>query len=169
MKQVGVDVCKLPLVDGYCHAFVLIDYFSKWLEAKPIKDKSAQTISQFLCWHGCFKIQIIDQGRQFVNEVRKQLHKLTGVEQRVTSAYHPQRNGLVERQNRTIKNSLIKILEGNPEMSSQIIEGILFAHRVRRHFSTNYSPFMLMYNCEPVLAIDVKHNLDKDESNKTRI
>ena len=46
----------------------------------------------------------------------------------------------------------------------QIIEGIIFAHRISRHSSTKYSPFMLMYNHEPVLAIDVKHNLDKDES-----
>ena len=40
MKQVGVDICNLPEVDGYCHVIVLIDYFSKWLEVKPTKDKS---------------------------------------------------------------------------------------------------------------------------------
>ena len=48
----------------------------------------------------------------------------------------------------TIKSSLVKVLEGNPEMWPQIIEGILFAHRVSIS----------------VLPIDVKHNLDKDES-----
>ena len=103
MKQVGVDICNLPEVNGYRHVIVLIDYFSKWSEAKPTKDKSAPTIAQFLyevmCRHGCFEIQINDQGREFANEVCKQLHELTGVEQRVTSAYHPQANGLVERQN----------------------------------------------------------------------
>ena len=74
-------------------------YFSKGSEAKPIKGKSAPTIAQFLyevmCQHGCFEIQINDQGREFVNEVCKQLHELTEVEQRVTSSYHPQVNGLV--------------------------------------------------------------------------
>ena len=39
MKQVGVDICNLPEVDGYRHVIVLIDYFSKWSEAKPTKDK----------------------------------------------------------------------------------------------------------------------------------
>ena len=136
---------------------------------KPIKEKSASTIAQFLyevmCQHGCFGIQIKeDQGWEFVNEVCKQLHELTGVEQRVTSAYHPQVNGLVEHQNRTAENSLVKALEDIPEMWPQIIEGILFAHRVSRHSSTRYSPFMLMFNREPVLPIDVKHNLDKNES-----
>ena len=71
---------------------------------------------------------------------------------------------MVERQNGTIKNRLVNVLEDNPEMWLQIIEGIIFAHRISRHSSTKYSPFMLMYNHEPVLAIDVKHNLDKDES-----
>ena len=117
-----------------------------------------------MCRHGCFEIQINDQGREFVNEVCKQLHELTGVEQRVASAYLPQANGLVERQNRTIKNSLVKVLEGNPELWPQIIEGVLFSHRVSRHSSTKYSPFMLMYNHEIVLLIDVKHNLDKYEN-----
>ena len=78
--------------------------------------------------------------------------------------YHPQAKGLTERQNRTIKNSLVKILEDNLEIWPQIIEGILFSHCVSRHSSTKYSPFMLMYNRDPILPIDVKHNLDKDES-----
>ena len=68
---------------------------------------------------------------------------------------------MVERQIGTIKNSLVKVLEDNPEMWSQIIEGILFAHRVSRHSSTKYSPFMLMYNRQSVLSTDVKHNWTK--------
>ena len=102
MKQVGVDLCNLPEVDGYRHVIVLVDYFSKWLKAKPIKDKSALTIAQFLYevmrHHGYFEFEINDKGWEFVNEVYKQLHELAGVEQRVTSAYHPQANGLVEHQ-----------------------------------------------------------------------
>ena len=100
-----------------------------------------------------------DQGREFVNTVNAELHRLTGVEQRVTSAYHPQANGLVERQNRTIKNTLIKVLDENPSTWPFIIEGVLFAHRVSVHSSTKYSPFKLLYNRDPVLPIDVKHNL----------
>ena len=110
-------------------------------------------VSAWVLWNSNLR-----QGREFVNEVCKQLYELTGTEQRVTSAYHPLANGLVERQNRTINNSLVKVLEDNPEMWP------LFAHRVSPHSSIKYSPFMLMYNREPVLPIDVKHNLDKDES-----
>ena len=116
-----------------------------------------------MCRHGCFDVQINDQGREFVNQLCDELHKLTGVEQRVTSAYHTQANRLVERQNRTIKNVLVKVLEDNHEMWPHIIEGILFAHRVSLHSSTKYSPFMMLYNREPVLPIDVKHNVNREK------
>ena len=84
----------------------------------------------------------------------------------MTSAYHPQANGLVEGHNWTIKNSLVKILGDNHEMWPHIIEGILFAYRVSRHSSTKYSPFMMLYNRETVLPIDVKHNLDREKEGK---
>ena len=60
------------------------------------------------------KIQINDQWREFVNEVSKVLHNIIGTGQRITSAYNPQLNGLHERQNRTIKDSLVKVHDGNP-------------------------------------------------------
>ena len=55
-------------------------------------------------------------------------------------------------------------MEDNPGMWPQIIEEILFANIVIPYFTTQCSPFMLMYNREQVLPIDVKHNLDKDGS-----
>ena len=48
MKQVGVDLWNLPEVDGFKHLIVLIDYFSKWSEVKPVEDKSAPTVAAFL-------------------------------------------------------------------------------------------------------------------------
>ena len=46
------------------------------------------------------------------------------------------------------------------------MEGVLFAHRVRKHSSTKYSPFKLLYNREPVLPIDVKYRLSSTEISK---
>ena len=111
MKQIGVDFCELQKLDEYRYLIVCIDCFSNWSEAKPITDRTAPTIAQFLyeimCRHGCFAIQINDQGREFVKEVPDELHLLTGVQQRVKGAYREQCISLVQRQNRTIRNSFV--------------------------------------------------------------
>jgi len=104
----------LPETSGYRYAAVAIDYFSKWCEARPLSDKRATTVAHFIydeiiCRHGCPKIEINDQGREFCNNLCDELFKLTGTIHKVTSPYHPQANGLVERFNRTIKNYLLKV------------------------------------------------------------
>ena len=112
------------------------------------------------------RIQINDQGKEFVNEFSKNLHEMTGTEQRITSAYHPQSNGLCERQNRTIKDSLVKVLEEKPKEWLNINDDILFAHRVSIRYSTKYSPFFLMYNRHPILSIDLKYDLTDNNADE---
>ena len=112
------------------------------------------------------RIQINNQGKEFVIEVSENLHEMTATEQRITSAYHPQSNGLCERQNRTIKDSLVKVLEEKPNEWPNISDGILFAHRVSIHYSTKSSPFFLMYNRHPILPIDIKYDLIDNNADK---
>jgi len=96
MHQIGIDLCSLPEdADGYKAVIVIVDYFTKYVLAKPVKDKKAETVTQFIyeeiiCRYGCPAIQINDQGREFVSTISNKLHRLTGTTQRVTSAYHPQ-------------------------------------------------------------------------------
>ena len=68
--QVRIDLCSLPKSkQGFIGICVAVDYFTKWVEAEPICDKSAVAVASFLyrmiCRHGCFEIQINDQGREF--------------------------------------------------------------------------------------------------------
>ena len=45
---------------------------TKWSETNPVREKRALTVPTFLYEpmyrHGCFEVQINDQGREFVNE-----------------------------------------------------------------------------------------------------
>ena len=43
---------------------------------------------------GCFSVCISDHGREFVNALNDKLFEMAGIEHRVSSAYHPQTNGL---------------------------------------------------------------------------
>ena len=52
---------------------------------------------------------ISDQGREFINSVNAELQQQLGTEHRISSAYHPQTNGLVEKLNSTVQSCLLKL------------------------------------------------------------
>ncbi len=94
---------------------------------------------------GCAKVVISDQGREFVNQVNQYLFSITQTEHRVTSAYHPQTNEMVERFNQTLQRSLVKIVNNNQNNWDEKLDGILFAYRTSQHQSSKCTPFELMY------------------------
>ena len=98
-----------------------------------------------LCRYGCTKVVISDQGREFLNRVSQALFTMTKTEHRISSAYHPQTNGLVERFNQTIQRSLVKYVNGNQNDWDMKLEGVLFAYRTSQQKSTRLTPFELMY------------------------
>ena len=52
-----------------------------------------------------------DQGREFQNEVNAALMTTFGIKHRLTMVYKPQANGLDERYNQTLLNSLSKFAQ----------------------------------------------------------
>ena len=89
MAQIGMDICNLPEINGYKQLVVCVDFFPKWSETKPLKDKLAESVSFFLCEiicrHGFMVIQKNDQGRSFVNDVIAELHEMTSPRHFMTS------------------------------------------------------------------------------------
>ena len=66
-----IDACD-PTPDGYRYILVIADYFSKWTEAFPIKDKCADTVADVLVdkiilRFGMPLVIHSDQGREFEN------------------------------------------------------------------------------------------------------
>lgn len=74
-ELIGIDLTgPLPkTVDGFQYILTATDYFSKWVEAFPLKSKSAAEVGRNICSiiyrHGCPKRILSDQGREFVNEL----------------------------------------------------------------------------------------------------
>ena len=82
-----------------------------------------------ICRFGCCDITISDQGREFVNSIEKELFSLTGTEHRITSAYHPQTNGLTERFNQTLQTALMKMVNEEQNDWDEHLPAVLFAYR----------------------------------------
>lgn len=67
--QIGVDlVGPMPDYLGMKYIVTAVCYYTKWIEASPVRDKCAQSIAWFLyrihCRFGMSEIMITDQGGQ---------------------------------------------------------------------------------------------------------
>ena len=74
-------------------------------------------------------------------EICKQL----GISRSVTSAYHPQTNGLDQRTNQTLKVQMAKLVNKHQDDWDEYLEEIAFSIRTQKQASTKYSPFFLMF------------------------
>ncbi|XP_076894831.1 uncharacterized protein LOC143547243 [Bidens hawaiensis] len=86
---------------------VAIDYFTKWVEAKPLTTITGQQVKRFVwenivCRFGLPHSIISDNGKQFANGPFKDWCHQLKIKQIFTYVAHPQANGQVERANRSI-------------------------------------------------------------------
>ena len=111
--SIHVDlVGPLPECEGYKYLFTIVDRWTRWPEAIPVKDMTAQTCARALIrsWISRFGLPTditADRGRQFTSDLWKQMGSMLGMKMNNTTSYHPQANGLVERLHRQLKASIM--------------------------------------------------------------
>lgn len=146
-ELVGMDLIgKLSMTSaGNQYICVLIDYFTKWVEAYPLTSKTAEEVTACIVKvfyrFGAPKRILTDQGREFVNKMNKEVCQLFGIQRSLCSPYHPQTNGLVEKMNGTIQRALGKLCQEKPQMWDQYLEAVLFNIRTQKQLTTQFSPF----------------------------
>lgn len=164
--RVGIDIIG-PLTvttSGNRYIVVATEYLTKWPEAKAIKDTKAITIAKFIyeeiiCRHGCPEVLLSDQGTPFCNELVDSLCQLMQIKHRLSSAYHPQTNGLTERFNKTLCTTLAKYVSDYGDTWDTFLNASLFAYRTVQNSTTKYTPFKLIYGREAVIPMDLQHQI----------
>ena len=111
-SHIHVDlVGPLPPCNGFNHLLTIVDRSSRWLEAVPLSSTTATAVADALIagWVARFGVPTdltSDRGVQFCSEVWGVLMERLGIRHHLTTAYHPQANGMVERSHRQIKDAL---------------------------------------------------------------
>lgn len=138
---------------------VAADYATKWVEAMALPDSKSETVAQFILGHiitrhGCCKYLHSDRGKNWRSQLVTDLLKLMGIKPSYTTAYHPQCDGLVEKQNLTICNSLAIYTDTNQDYWDIALKHIVFAYNTAEQASTKFSPFFLVYGREAILPTE---------------
>jgi hypothetical protein len=167
-ERIGIDIVgPLPETrNKNKYMVVAIEYLTKWVEVRALDKATAENVANFvfeeiICRYGAPKIILTDQGSHFKNKMIKELCDKFGIQHRLSSPYHPQTNGLVERFNRTLTTMLAKT---NDIFNWDLhIPSVLFAYRTAKHSTTKYTPFYLNYGRNPVLPLELEN---KEENNE---
>lgn len=116
--DIHVDlVGPLTPSEGMVYLLTIVDRFTRWPEAIPLPNAESITCARALLrtWISRFGVPnsiVSDQGRQFTSALWRELHQVLGVCHNLTTSYHPQANGMVERFHRSLKASLKARLNG---------------------------------------------------------
>lgn len=161
-QRIQMDILgPLPkTLSGNQYLLVVVDCFTKWVEAFPLKNIRAKAItevfvSEVVARHGVPLEVRTDQGRNFESKLFTELMLLLGIKKTRSTALHPQSDGQVERQHQTITNYLAKYISENQKDWDRWIPMFLLAYRSSKHESTGVTPAELYFAQDLRLPLDL--------------
>ena len=165
---VGDAFCKWSIdfvgplpTSRYGHSYILTakDCFTRWVEAFPTENMTAQTVARTLekeifSRYGIPEQIHSDQGTQFTSQLMQEVYKELGILGTTTPAYNPKSNP-VERTHRDLGKLLRGCVEDHPQDWEDFLPGCLLAMRTARNQGTGFSPFAMVYGREAALPLDL--------------
>ncbi|XP_063436328.1 protein NYNRIN-like [Mytilus trossulus] len=160
--RIGIDIVGHCPITAKNNEYIIViqDYFTKWVEAFAVPNHTAQTVAdklvtELFCRFGIPKQIHSDQGREFCSELMAEVCKLLEIDKTRTTPYRPQSDGLVERQNRSLKKMLSNFVNENRNDWDDNLPFLLMAYRNSNHDSTGLSPHKMMMGREMTYPIDI--------------
>ncbi|XP_065893114.1 uncharacterized protein [Dysidea avara] len=167
--HIGIDFVgplKHKSTQGNCYILTVADYFSKFVQAFACSNKESSTVFSALfklfMQFGLPRVITSDQGSEFNNRLDKKLMKMMKIDHRLTTPYHPQANGLVERFNQTIQNMLVKFVNEKKELWEDYLDTCVFAYNTSKHESSKYCPFAVMFGQQALLPVEIQYPKEED-------
>jgi transposase InsO family protein len=149
------------------YIIVLIDAYSKYMEASALKNTRSETIADFfvnqvITRHGAVVKVLTDRAPSFCSEFIQAVYKLTRAQHITTTAYHPSTNGLVERSIRSIRSMMSHYINETHNNWDVYLNKLVFAYNTSQQTTTGETPFKLLYGRECRLPVDIAFDLPKD-------
>uniref|UniRef100_A0A146QJK2 Pol polyprotein n=1 Tax=Fundulus heteroclitus TaxID=8078 RepID=A0A146QJK2_FUNHE len=181
--QVGAPLDRLHLdilgpfpvsSSGNKYILVIIDQFTRWVEAFPIPDQGAETTAKklvydFIARFGAPLELHTDQGRNFESSLFRNVCRLLQITKTRTTPYHPSSNGQVERFNRTLLQMLRCYVDRNQKNWDEQLPLLTAAYRSSQHMVTGFTPNRLMLGREVHQPHDIQCGAARLKSNAMEV
>jgi hypothetical protein len=145
------------------HRFVLVamDYFSKWVEAVPLRNMTHREVIEFVLPNIIYQFGVpqtlmTDQGVSFMSHQFKEFAVLLRIELMNSSRYYAQSNGQAEASNKIIISQIKKKIEEKTRRWHEVLAESMWAYRMSKHGTIQVTPFELVYGQEVVLPVELQ-------------
>jgi hypothetical protein len=158
LQRWGLDLLgPLPPAQGNLrYVVVAVEYFFKWIEAKPLAMITSVIVQKFfwqniICHFGVPRAIRVDNGTQFDVETFKTFCDQIGTKIHFASVRHPESNGLVQRANRIIIIGIVKSIFNLPygKWPDKLVK-VVWNHNTVVSRSTGFTPFKLLFRDESI-------------------
>ncbi|XP_034197664.1 uncharacterized protein K02A2.6-like [Prunus dulcis] len=144
----------------HCFIIVATDYFTKWVEAKPIKTTTSQEIitfieEQIIQRFGIPESITTDRGSSFISRDMLDMAETFKFKLLQSTPYYAQANGQAESSNKVIINIIRKMLEKNPKQWHEKLSETLWAYRTSKREATGMTPYALTYGHDAILPMEI--------------
>jgi transposase InsO family protein len=156
----GIDlITGLPKTKrGMTAALIALESVSGFPEAFALKNKTAEEVAGCLlhlfCRYAAPRRLRSDGGKEFLGGVKAVCEEL-GIQQVVTSAYHPQANGQTERQNGDVMRHLEAHLREDEDWDLSL-DNVLLGLRIQPSRRHGLSSFEVLFGESPRLPMKIK-------------
>jgi hypothetical protein len=153
----------LPPAQGNLrYVVVAVEYFSKWIEAKPLATITSVTVQKLfwqniVCRFDVPKAITVDNGTQFDAETFKEFCDQIGTKIHFASVRHPESNGLVEGANGIIMTGIMKLTFNQPrgKWPEELIK-VVWSHNTTVSRSTGFTSFKLLFGDQAITLEEAK-------------
>ena len=150
---------------------VIVDRLTKMVYYEPVKvtidalGLAEVIIDIVVRYHGLPDSIFNDRGLLFTLKFWSSLYYFLGIKQKLSTAFYPQTDGQIERQNSTIEAYLWAFVNFEQNDWARFLPIAEFAYNNAKNASTGYTPFEL--NCGYHLWVSYKEDLNLRSQSKT--
>jgi transposase InsO family protein len=149
-----------PSSKGHQYILVIMDYFTRWVEAIPMKSVTSKDVVNFFKEHVIHRFGIpqtitTDGGSVFISEEFRKFAADVGIKLIRSSSYYAQANRQAEASNQSLIKLIKRKINEHPRRWHKVSSKALWAHRISCHGATKTSPYHLVYGQEDVLPWEI--------------